>query len=537
VLSSSRLKWVVLTLALLLPLGFAFFTSHAWEDYYITLRSSRNLVEGNGLVFNPGERVHTFTSPLGVLVPAACTWIVGVDHEESALWLFRVFSACCLVGAVWLVWRRIDCFGLAPISRLLLFGLILFDGKLIDFSINGMETAMLVLFAMMLWSELEAPDGPRWHMLALAFGGLMWTRPDAFILTGALILPHFVFRKRASGSSSIPWSPLLRGLICGGLIYLPWFLWAWWYYGSPIPNTIIAKSTFMPPVHLGDLLLSPAKALIGGTKILYLYLPSYWKLGGWPEFLKVFSYLLSLIGLFSWLSPSNSAESKRASLTIFLGMFYLNSIVLYPWYIPPWTIIQAVVVALVFDHWLSLAMKSRTPLWRSLLRVTAGVLILLQVAVFLATAWQSRVQQRVIEYGVRKEIGLWLKNHAHAGDSVFMEPLGYIGYYSRLKTYDFPGLSAPEVVAALRSDSKDFSDLIAKFHPTWLALRPHEVAMIALKSDTVLANYKLEKMWDATAMLDDVSFLFGRMPLEFDARFLLFHRKNVLSDSTQSSAR
>src|SRR5437762_13650216 len=52
------------------------YTNHAWEDYYITLRSSRNLLEGNGLVYNAGDRLHTFTSPLGVLIPALCTWLV-----------------------------------------------------------------------------------------------------------------------------------------------------------------------------------------------------------------------------------------------------------------------------------------------------------------------------------------------------------------------------------------------------------------------------------------------------------------------------
>ena len=56
--------------ALLLALGYALATDRVWEDYYITWKSSKNLAEGNGLVFHPGERVHTFTSPLGVLLPA-----------------------------------------------------------------------------------------------------------------------------------------------------------------------------------------------------------------------------------------------------------------------------------------------------------------------------------------------------------------------------------------------------------------------------------------------------------------------------------
>ncbi|MBM3856168.1 MAG: hypothetical protein FJ399_23920, partial [Verrucomicrobia bacterium] len=104
--SFTRPQWTALVLAALLPLAFAAFTQHAWEDYFITLRSSRHLVDGHGLVFNPGERVHTFTSPLGVLVPALCTALAGPDREATALWIFRLINAAFLAGAAALLWRR-----------------------------------------------------------------------------------------------------------------------------------------------------------------------------------------------------------------------------------------------------------------------------------------------------------------------------------------------------------------------------------------------------------------------------------------------
>src|SRR3954468_18503114 len=99
-----RTPWALIAAAFAVPLLFALITNHAWEDYFITLRASRNLVEGHGLVFNPGERVHTFTSPLGVLIPALCTWIAGVHHEEAALWLFRIINAALLAAAALLAW-------------------------------------------------------------------------------------------------------------------------------------------------------------------------------------------------------------------------------------------------------------------------------------------------------------------------------------------------------------------------------------------------------------------------------------------------
>ena len=51
-----------------------------------------------------------------------------------------------------------------------------------------------------------------------------------------------------------------------------------------------------------------------------------------------------------------------------------------------------------------------------------------------------RLQQAIIEDGSRRAVGLWLRQNAGPGDTVFLESLGYIGYFSNLKTYDFPGL-------------------------------------------------------------------------------------------------
>lgn len=45
---------------------------------------------------------------------------------------------------------------LGPVGRFVLFGMLFLDPKLIDFSTNGQEAGILVFFAVLLWSELEA---------------------------------------------------------------------------------------------------------------------------------------------------------------------------------------------------------------------------------------------------------------------------------------------------------------------------------------------------------------------------------------------
>lgn len=525
VYTSRPARGAILILALLIPLGFAWFTSHIWEDYFITLRSSRNLVEGHGLVFNPGERVHTFTSPLGVLVPALCTWIAGVNHEETAIWIFRLINAACLMAGAALVYRRFEEMKIAVAARLLFFGLLLFDGKLIDFSINGMETAMVVFFLLLLWSELETSAKPRAGILAVCFGGVMWARPDGFVLAGALLLPYLIFRQPPSGKPAISWKPLIGGLVLGALIYLPWFAWAWWYYGSPVPNTIVAKAAYTPPLQIRELLLMPWYTLTGESQLKYLFLPSYWMFGSWPSGLIRFAQLLSIVATFAWLIPGLSASGRRAGLAIFLGMFYLCSIPLFPWYVPPWSVLASLALCFVFnDGYTRLALANRIR-WLQVMRMGCALVVGIQVATFAAVAWQMRILQQAIENDGRRDIGLWLKQHAQAGDTIFLEPLGYIGYYSGLKTYDFPGLSSPEVIAAYKSGITSYAALIEKLQPTWVVLRPQEIGSPQFQTHPVLNHYVLANKWDARPALDRVSFLPGRKWGEFDSGFLLYRKK------------
>jgi hypothetical protein len=521
----TRIKWLIIALAAALPLGFAFFSEHAWEDYFITLRSSRNLVEGHGLVFYPGERVHTFTSPLGVLLPALCAWLTGPGMEGAALWIFRVINATFLAAAAALVWRRVIALGLGKVGRVTLFGLLFLDAKLIDFSINGMETALLVFFVLLLWSELEAPAGPRGGPLAVAVGGLMWTRPDAFIIGAALIGAYVFTRLRPKSGLGVQWASLICGLGVGGLIYAPWFCWAWWYYGSPIPHTIIAKSAYTPPVVLNHLLSIPVQVLTGQSMLVDLFLPAYWVFGGWPPFLKHVAHALTGIATFAWLVPGLSATARRASLAGFLGMFYLCSILLFPWYLPPWTALAIIALAFVLDD-IHQAAAALGRYWVALACSTVALaLVALQFGLLTAVAWQMRVEQRLVENGVRRSVGEWLHQHAARNDTVFLEPLGYIGYFSQLKTYDIPGLSSPEVVAAVRGGARRYADIIARLKPDWVVLRPSEARRPEFPSTGVLQDYRLVKSWDASPQLDQVRFLPGRSWVEGESSFLLFQRK------------
>ena len=71
----SSLQTTLTVLCLLLVFVFAclFFIDATSDDAYITMRYARNAAAGEGIVYNPGERVEGYSNPLwlGLLVVAA----------------------------------------------------------------------------------------------------------------------------------------------------------------------------------------------------------------------------------------------------------------------------------------------------------------------------------------------------------------------------------------------------------------------------------------------------------------------------------
>ena len=140
-------------------------------------------------------------------------------------------------------------------------------------------------------------------------------------------------------------------------------------------------------------------------------------------------------------------------------------------------------------------------------------------------AREMKAQQAIIEDGLRRKIGEWLHENASPGDTVFMEPLGYIGYFSGLRTYDFPGLSSPKVVEAISRLGLDYAPLIRELKPTWLVLRPREMAAIHNVNPMLLQwDYAPVQTFDRRAAVKQLD-VHGLGYIEYDAAFMVFKRR------------
>ncbi|SDS25384.1 hypothetical protein [Opitutus sp. GAS368] len=522
----------------LVALLFAVYTRHAWEDYYITFRSSKNLATGHGLVFNVGDKLHTFTSPLGVLLPAVSYLLTFNSSDEGALWIFRLMSAAALGGAAGLLMltaRRLN-YGLP--AGFFLVACLALDAKTVDFTINGMETGFMVLFlAYVLWAHLS--PGPRqWRHLGAAWAGLMWTRPDSFVYIGLVAAGFWLFNDaRQSGTTR---TKLLGLFLKAGLLttalYLPWLLFAQLYYGTAVPHTITAKSGIGDPRTLAGLLQTalqlPFNAWADTASLKGTFLPAYYMIGGWPDLPAQLAGAVALVCALLWLVPFLRVETRVASFAFFWAHAYLSYCPYFPfpWYLPAPALLAIFTLGSLLAQALQAAAQWQvaepgTDRPRRLAAFALTVAALLAVGTGWIT-WQAArqlaAQQQYVENGNRRKIGEWLHANAKPGDTVFMEPLGYIGYFSGLKTYDFPGMSSREMVKARKEVGNDWAALIDHLQPKWLVLRPNEINRLNSIAPNLLASYYTPAQEFSVA--DEIGSLdvLGRRYLEHDARFTVF---------------
>jgi hypothetical protein len=533
-------KYLVFIAIFIISLSFALYTKHTWEDWYITYRCSKNFALGNGLVYTVGQKIHAFTSPIGTLIPALLNIITFHSSDELVLWIFRIIG-CCLLGlsAVLLfsIAKQSSLRWLPTIFLLSMFGV---NVNIIDFSINGMETAFMIFFLTWYIYSMTIPSRYPSLNLGLAWAGLMWTRPDSFIYIGGLSLGYLLFSPTLSSANSR--NGLAKVYIKAGvilvLLYLPWILWAWFYYGSPVPHTVVAKSllTLKTPINIPHLI---KQILATDLKSLFsTFMPPYYFFSGWGDSIASnYSKPLAFISAFYWIFPFARPEGRAISFATMVAHLYLTYVAdIIPWYIPPVTLLSIFVLSQIMQQAMTLEFLLSDRINNKILKgvrttiyTISCVVILTNLFLTLAASYQLRLQQEIIENGNRKQIGLWLKeNAATSKDSVFLETLGYIGFFSQLKMYDWPGLSSPEVIAArkrMKSD-KSFAELIGELQPDWVVLRPIETKRVEDEAPTLLTErYQAVKVFDVSKRIQSYPFIPGRGYLRGDQTFTVFRKR------------
>jgi hypothetical protein len=471
----SRVLILVVVLAVLIRLFYWIYTGRTWEDALISVLHSENAARGLGLTHvQPGPPLHGFTSPLSVLLP-----LVGdLVHIGFGLSFLKILSALCGGIAAWLGARICLNLGLPRALALTVAGYLAFEHHQIMWGMAGMETQVVTVAY--LYSIDRLQRGTQWQK-GLSLGFAMLARPDAAIWVGMACAVELwrAWKSRVCRR----FVPVAAGL---AVLYAPWLIFTFLYYGSPVPNTIMAKSMGIPGVAWqlhGKSILAQAQVLLDRFWTVFATLgPAYGGNGGggfmplWDG--STISRLVILVALPGLVAALWKRHFDALLVYAFVGAYaaYLTVGVncIFLWYTAPVTAV-AVIGGAYGARWTMEFFLA--PPARARMAAELGVAYIAALALVLPETMHSdRCIQRYVESGEREQIGRYLGSVAKPSDTIGSESLGYVGYYSRRTVYDYPGLCSRKVVHFLREhhDERGLISMMYYLRPTFLVLRPRE---------------------------------------------------------------
>jgi len=443
-------------------------THSTTEDFYITLRYAENIAHGAGFVYNLGERVLGTTTPLYTLILALSAWMhIGPVFLGKLINIAADGGTCFLIG--YLPARPEIGLPRAGQFAALLYA---FSSTPVSITIGGMETGLVTCTGMAMIAAYSA----RSTRILYVLGALLFLLRIDGLLLFALLAACLAIQQRR-----IPW----REVVLACLIAAPWILFAMIYFGSPIPTSLTAKVYVY-----SHALASPRSVTIDAFRTQFSQ--------GVVQATLSLLFVLGVIGIMfkSVWRPNNQPQAAlRASLgapaawlCIYYLAMYCSTVPPFPWYfLPPWPIY--LIVAMLGA---SLLMKRfpRTLLARlKPIESTAAFAGLLVVGVF-GTAHLGHIRsavarEQLMEDSLRIPIGLWFNQHALPNERILLEPIGYIGYFSRRQVLDMIGLVSPEVFSSYRTPHP-LADMVVRFRPEWLCLSPAEIESLRRGSNTLL---------------------------------------------------
>lgn len=390
------------------------------DDTFIFLRYAENFASGQGLVFNPGERVEGYTSPLWVLLLGALA-ALGVDLVAAAPAVGGLFGLATVVLVFLEGWRRMPP-GSRPLALVPAWFLAT-SPPLLWWGWSGMETAaagfLLALGVVLLRRALD--HGVGFAGAGGVFAVAVLARPDALVALPVL-LAWIAFGRHEQGASVH--RKLLLFLSPFSLLLLH-LAWRYAYYGTLLPNTYYAKAG-VPR----DLLLGSGLLYVGEFSRAYLApLTILVGAGAWRLHARRAAppsvWLASSAVLISWIAYTAGVGGDH------LAMFR---------FFVPVLPLLALAFGSLLEEW------ARFGAGRGRSAIAACCLLSLAAA----TAINYRIETRhggdrargeVVLAERWSDVGRWLGLNVPRGSSLASIVIGAIPYYSRLKTYDLLGLA------------------------------------------------------------------------------------------------
>ncbi len=386
--------------------------SRVWDftvdDAYISFRYARNLAEGHGLTYNPGEYVEGYTNFFWTLILAGF-----IKCQIDPVLVSKILGALSAYGSLILTYaisQRLMPLRYTPcLATWFLSTSIVFSG----YAIFGLETGfflfLILLGSWLMLRENDSPDAWPWSGIVFGLAGL--TRPEAPLFIGMLML--FLGRRFWAAQN------LRRGLLFVSIIGAH-LAFRFYYYGQWTPNTLSAKT--------GNIEYQVTNGLI--------YLNNYINHAG-------IVLWFGLLGLIHALIQKQRALLSLAATALAFSAYI--ALVGGDW-MPLFRFISPIepLVFILVDAGLRLILD------RKELTINIALAVLLAVVAVQRVDTLSGDQQFIIEKEKRfwdtaaGNTANWFLQNGKPG-TIAMGDIGYIGYKTNYPVMDLLGLTDPNI--------------------------------------------------------------------------------------------
>jgi len=219
------------------------------DDGLIVLRTVRNLLAGNGPVFNAGERVEANTSVVWTYLVYVGSWLNWPMRLEYVALVLALLLSVAGLAMLMLGTGRLFAPGLLGRRAVILPA-----GALVyiavpparDFATSGLESGLVMAYLgllwwmMVCWSQVhQCPGGqrPRGRVfigtLAVVAGCSVLVRPELALIGGLALIMMLIAAKGGRRRALI--------VVAGGLLPVAYQIFRMGYYGLLFPGTALAK--------------------------------------------------------------------------------------------------------------------------------------------------------------------------------------------------------------------------------------------------------------------------------------------------------
>ncbi len=501
-------RWRAIVVAVMLAIAVGLFVFHAriyWQwtedDAFITYRYAHNVANGEGFVFNLGERIEGYSNFTWVLLGAVAEG-AGWDIERTT----KVAGLAAGIGAVLLSWALArKAWPQCGSSALLAPYFLAMSPVLVQHAVAGLETsvfAALLAAALLLAASSHPPRAGSSAGLVAVLLLLALTRPEGALLAGGLLgMRWWLVARHEPGTGR--W--LAAVSVAFTLLFAVYVAWRWSYYDAAFPNTFYAKARgglhgvfdgvqytldftrdsggpFFVALSLAPVLLGPVTPTLWmGLGVVAAYLVFIILAGGdWMYHYRFFAHVLPVLAALIAVGLARVLDLVRAGT--------LRALALYG--------TAALVLAATFMG-----------IGNTELRVARAVLPALESHNYLSQNYQ--------------ELGLWFAETTAAGAIIAISDVGAVGYFSERRILDMFGLIDPRI-ARLQGRMHYKAD------PRYvLSRQPDYIVLVSLNDQG--AGYSFQRIPDyamnALPAFHEQYELIRTVPQYWHSEFVLVYRR------------